>query len=444
MENTRLIIRAGQLYDGRSLQSDRIVVVEGSHITEVTDKSGSWDLQGIVTPAFIDPQSHIGMERQGEPIPETETDEHATPFAPLHNPLDSIYFDDRAFADAVDFGVLYSCVVPGSGNIIGGKAVIIKNFAENRSDAVVSDYGFKAALGFNPRNAVRWKGTRPSTRMGAAAMLREYLSDIFRKEENARIKKEKALYELSKPDSPKKGTVWAQREYDLALSDAEWEVFRLFNGEKILKVHLHKADDAVFLMDLTKRFNIRVTAEHGLDIGDKEIFNALADHGIPLVYGPLGASDAKVELKNASWRHTARLMASRAKFGLMSDHPVILAHHLRDTLKYFLIQGMTPADAIGLITRKNAEILGIDHCLGTVAPGRMASLIVWDKDPFHLSAHPLAVLAEGRIIRDRRGLPFEMNIPNEETAAAMNEIRQGKTEKVSLEQLRKEAEKCLV
>ncbi len=61
------------------------------------------------------------MERQGEPILETETDEHATPFAPLNNPVDSIYFDDRAFADAVDFGVLYSCVVPGSGNIIGGK-----------------------------------------------------------------------------------------------------------------------------------------------------------------------------------------------------------------------------------------------------------------------------------------------------------------------------------
>jgi DNA-damage-inducible protein J len=42
-----------------------------------------------------------------------------------------------------------------------------------------------------------------------------------------------------------------------------------------------------------------------------------------------------------------------------------------------------------------------------------------------------------------RGLPFEMKIPNEETVAAMNEIRQGKTEKVSFDQLRKEAEKCL-
>jgi imidazolonepropionase-like amidohydrolase len=121
-----------------------------------------------------------------------------------------------------------------------------------------------------------------------------------------------------------------------------------------------------------------------------------------VVYGPLGALDGKVELKNASWRHTGLLMASRAAFGLMSDHPVILAHHLRDSLKYFLIQGMSPADAVGLITLKNAEILGIDDCLGTVAPGRLASLIVWDRDPFHLGAHPLLILAEGKIIRDRR------------------------------------------
>jgi DNA-damage-inducible protein J len=42
-----------------------------------------------------------------------------------------------------------------------------------------------------------------------------------------------------------------------------------------------------------------------------------------------------------------------------------------------------------------------------------------------------------------RGLPFEMKIPNDETVAAMNDIREGKTEKVSFDQLEKEAKKCL-
>jgi DNA-damage-inducible protein J len=42
-----------------------------------------------------------------------------------------------------------------------------------------------------------------------------------------------------------------------------------------------------------------------------------------------------------------------------------------------------------------------------------------------------------------RGLPFEMKIPNDETINAMNEIREGKTEKVSFDELQKEAKKCL-
>ena len=81
-------------------------------------------------------------------------------------------------------------------------------------------------------------------------------------------------------------------------------------------------------------------------------------------------------------------MASRAKFGLMTDHPVILANHLRLSLTYFLIRGMSPAKAIGLITRENARVAGIDDVLGTVDPGKLASLIVWDRDPLHLGAHP--------------------------------------------------------
>ncbi len=42
-----------------------------------------------------------------------------------------------------------------------------------------------------------------------------------------------------------------------------------------------------------------------------------------------------------------------------------------------------------------------------------------------------------------RGLPFEMKFPNDETINAMNEIREGKTEKISFDELQKEAKKCL-
>jgi imidazolonepropionase-like amidohydrolase len=128
------------------------------------------------------------------------------------------------------------------------------------------------------------------------------------------------------------------------------------------------------------------------------IFDALADQGIPVVYGPLGSFPYKVELKHDHYRNAEHLMKSRAFFGLMTDHPVILTSSLRDTLKFFLIAGMSASDAVSLITYRNAKILGIDDDLGTIEPGKLASLSVWDRDPLHLGAFPKAVIAEGRIL----------------------------------------------
>jgi len=45
-------------------------------------------------------------------------------------------------------------------------------------------------------------------------------------------------------------------------------------------------------------------------------------------------------------------------------------------------------------------------------------------------------------IKRERGIPFELKIPNEETLEAMREIEESVTEKITLEQLKSEAEVC--
>lgn len=405
-----LVIDADVLYDGKGKGQNLSIIIEGSCISDVSTKKYPADLRGYVTPAFIDAHSHIGMERQGEPMDESEVNERLDPFTPLHDPLDSIYFDDRAFSEAVDFGVLYSCVVPGSGNILAGRAKVIRNFARTRSGAVMHDYGYKMALGFNPRSTTQWKGSRPNTRMGVYALLEKHFDDVLRAEEKARLKKDQALFDLEKTKNGNGYSDndidvkrrWIEKEYRLQLSPEQWEVYRLLQGEKTVKVHVHKEDDALFLLDLVNKYNIRATADHLCDVFHMDIFDALASHNIPIVYGPLGSLDYKVEIKHGFYQNARLLMQSKAYFGLMSDHPVILAPQLRDSLKYFLIQGMSEEKAISLITLRNATILGIDSRLGTVEQGKLASLILWDRNPFHLGAFPLAVIAEGEIIRDRR------------------------------------------
>jgi imidazolonepropionase-like amidohydrolase len=408
-EKQSLKIKATILFDGQKKQEDKLIVIEGNEIVEVTPATGKADYEGVVTPAFIDAHSHIGMDREGEPAIESEANDILDQILPLNDPLNSIYFDDRAFQDTVDFGVLYSCVVPGSGNLIGGKARVIRNFAKNRKEALLKDYGYKMALGFNPRSTVNWKGQRPNTRMGVYALLEKKLDEVLQKREKAELEKEKKLIQLNQKIKEEKITEQEyhteqkliEREYDLALSPEEQAISELLVGPKTVKVHVHKEDDVLYLIELVKKYHLNVTADHTGDVFHKEIFDELGKHNIPVVYGPLGSLGYKVELKHAYYQNAGLLMRSCASFGLMTDHPVIHSMAIRDTLKFFLIQGMDDNTAISLITHKNAEILGIANILGSIEPGKLASLVVWNKHPLELAAFPSLVVAEGKIIRKK-------------------------------------------
>lgn len=404
----KFIVHAKELYDGKTLQEDVYITIEGNKIVCIDKEEKPFDAEGIVTPAFIDAHSHIGMDREGEPWQESELNDHIDQIMPLTDPLNSIYFDDRALTDAVDFGVLYSCVVPGSGNLIGGRARIIRNFAENLDQALFKDYGYKMALGFNPRSTTEWKGIRNNTRMGAYALLEQKLDEVLIKKEKSELilerKKRELKKKLEKAEITEKEYMLEvdiiNKEALLEFSPVENALLRLLSGEFTAKVHVHKEDDAIYLIRLKEKYNLKVTADHTMDVWHQEIYDKLAEAGIPVVFGPIGSVGYKVELKHSYYQNTQLIMDSKVEFGLMTDHPVIHTYSLRDSLKFFLIQGMSKAEAISLITYKNARILGINDVLGSIEPEKLASLIVWDKDPLDLAAFPKLVMAEGVILRD--------------------------------------------
>lgn len=404
------VIRARVLYDGKKKLTEQTVIVEDGKIVEVSKKALKADFEGYVTPAFIDAHSHIGMFRDGEPDSESEGNDISDQFMPMNDPLNSIYFDDRAFKDAVDFGVLYSCVVPGSGNLIGGRAMIIKNWAENRKDALLKDYGYKMALGFNPRSTGSWKGKRPNTRMGVYSMLEEKFDKLLIKKEKTELERDKKLLEIEKKAKGKDKLSAKEialekkninRCFELSFEPEENIILELLSGKKTAKIHVHKEDDVLYLIELVKKYKLKATADHTCDVFHKEIYEELAKAKIPVVFGPLGGIGGKIELAHAYYQNAELLMKSKAEYGLMTDHPVIWTPHLRDSLKFFLINGMKDEEAISVITYKNAKILGIDDTLGTVEKGKIASLIVWDKEPLNLAAFPKMVMAEGRILRKK-------------------------------------------
>jgi len=372
------LVKANILYDGVSSVRDVYLGFEGDEIKYIgkSKPSGSEVLEeGFVTPAFIDGHSHIGMARSGEPSHEDEANEQMDAIYPLVNALHSVYMDDAAFKESVENGVLYSTVLPGSGNIVGGKAVLIRNFADNIRQAYIMDVGIKAALGYNPRSTTEWKGKRPTTRMGAVAMLRENFLKALKMQRL--IQKKKKTPEEAEPLT---------------------EVFLdILSGKQKMMVHLHKEDDAMVLIQLVQEFGIKAVLNHGLDIYRTEAFKAVKEAGIPVVYGPMDAFPYKVELKHETWRNAEKLLESGAKFCMMSDHPVILQRNMFYTLRHFIRFGLSKESAVSKVTKESAEIVGAQK-LGQLKVGFKASFTVWSSDPFDLTSHAKLVVGEGETV----------------------------------------------
>jgi imidazolonepropionase-like amidohydrolase len=374
-------IYAKTIYTGKSMVSDSHLVFKGQQVAGIS-KSAKGRLLGkfdVLTPAFVDPHSHIGMERSGEPSSEGEANDHLDSILAITDALDSVQMDDKAFRDAVESGVLYSCVVPGSGNIIGGQSAVIRNYARDSTGALIGRAGLKAAFGYNPMSTHSWKGKRPTTRMGAIAVLRGKLEEVRQKIQQYRNAR-------------------GSKKEEITFSAEEKMLRDLLLGKIRLRAHVHKIDDIAAVLRLVDDFKLKLVVDHAMDVHQPEIFLALKKRKIPVVYGPIDSFAYKVELKHEDWRNIRHLMASRVEFGLMTDHPVTLARQLFLQTRWFVRAGMSKQQAVELVSSTNSRLLGIDDRLGTLEKGKWASFICWSGDPFSLASYPAAVYGEGELL----------------------------------------------
>jgi len=242
-------VRGRKVYTGKKVVKDAYVVFNGKKMVGVSkEKKGT--LLGsfaVVTPAFVDPHSHIAMVRAGEPGAESEANEQMDSILAVPDALDSVQMDDSALKDAIEAGVLYSCVLPGSGNIIGGLSAVIRHYAKNTTDALVARAGVKAAFGYNPMSTVNWKGKRPSTRMGALAILRSKLTDVSQK--MAKHKRAKGA-----------------KKQEITFTAEEAVLRDVLSRKHVLRVHVHKIDDIAALLRIVDEFKLKVTVEHAGDV----------------------------------------------------------------------------------------------------------------------------------------------------------------------------------
>jgi imidazolonepropionase-like amidohydrolase len=278
--------------------------------------------------------------------------------------------DDPAFRNSIEYGVLYSCVLPGSGNIIGGMSAVIRNYGYDTNDAFIAPAGLKAAFGFNTMSPYsrEKKGKRASTRMGCLAILRsEFYKITDRKKSDKLTAEQKVLKQV-------------------------------LDGKIKLRAHVHKSDDIAALLRIVDEFNLKITVEHACNVYRHETFAELAERGIPVIAGPVEGIGAKVELKDMAWRNLKTMIESGVKFGVMTDHDVNPQSNLFYVMRHFLRCGLSELDAVNTITRTNAEIIGVDNILGTLENGKWASFTCWNGNPFLMKSYPVKVFGEGRVL----------------------------------------------
>ncbi len=364
-----------QLYDGKGLKSDVFVVVKGEQIEEVTETNPGTEFETVevMTPGFIDVHSHIGLARWGEPSNGGDVNDYIDFTNPMINAFDAFDHEDPALEDSAEFGVLVTCILPGSGNLVGGEGAIVYVPGKLKSDRYIQSGGLKGALGENPKYAGNNKGQRPTTRLGVFGVLRKSLEEARQTEKQLKSGK--------------------KSEEEIEPIKLKW--LRVLRGELRLRIHVHTEADLLSLFRFADEYGFKYTIEHGGNLHHAEVFEEMLKRNVPFNYGPIDTFAYKYELRFDTWKNLETMRKTGLEFALMTDHPVVLQRNLLLQLRYFLLVGYSKQEAIATITSHAAKNLGIDDRMGTVEKGKEANLLIWDDDPFILPSKPSKVIFKG-------------------------------------------------
>jgi imidazolonepropionase-like amidohydrolase len=177
--------------------------------------------------------------------------------------------------------------------------------------------------------------------------------------------------------------------------DLRWEALGLvLKGEIPWRQHCHRADDIATALRLADEFGYRLVVDHGTEA--VLLANQLAERNVPVLIGPLLTSRSKVELRNRSLANPGRLAAAGVELGIITDHPVVPIHLLHVQAALAVREGLDPATALRAVTIVPARVLGLDDRLGSLEPGKHATLCVWSGDPLDARSRVETAWIEGR------------------------------------------------
>ena len=358
----------------------------------------------FVTPGLIDPHSHMGVY----PVPETSAhddgNEMTDPVTASLRAEHSFWPQDPAIERAVAGGVTTIAVLPGSGNLIGGRGFTM-HLAPKAGARAMRFPGapqiLKMACGENPKRVYGDMKRAPSTRMGNVRAMRE----AFLKAQ----KYARDWDDWSKKSSRAPGAADTKGDagHDDKPPDRDLGLETLalaLRGDVLVQWHCYQADDMLAALQVAREFGFKVRAfHHALEA--YKIRDVLVREGVGIAtwddwWG------FKMEAYDGIPENLALFTEAGGRAAVHSDSPIAI-QILNQAAAKALAAGRAAGvkldenDALRWLTANPAWVLGIEDQVGTLELGKRADVVVWSEDPLSVYAHADLVYIDGRLVFDR-------------------------------------------
>jgi imidazolonepropionase-like amidohydrolase len=370
-------------------------------LARVIDASGRW-----VTPGIIDVHSHLGVYASPSVNAQEDGNEMTNPVTANVWAEHSIWPQDPGFEKALEGGVTTLEILPGSGNLIGGRSVVVKNVHATTYQAMKfpdAPYGLKMACGENPKRVYGSKGQFPSTLMGDVAGYRQAFADAQDYQNQwDKYYRERAEYEKNKsaagsntnapPMPPKR---------DLKLET----LVGVLKGDIRVQMHCYRSDQMATMLDVADEFGFKIAAFHHA-VEAYKIADLLAQRGVCAAMWAdwwgfkMEAYDGiqeNIAIVDASVNSCA-MLHSDSEDGIQrlnQEAAKAMARGVRAGLK------ISPERAIRWLTANPAKALGLEDRIGVIEPDKNADVVVWSTNPFSVYALADQVFIDGALAFDR-------------------------------------------